>query len=535
MTNQSIELFSVIPERKLVKTVRSQSAPTAWYHLLASDGGLLVTSPTAATNSLTPFAFKNGYIYKLPKIEYEKSEQTEIRERDVSILKLHDSRIFVSVVVHGQRSSSNSSTKEIHLHEFKDLTSASASSRSRELLVVPVAASANNLAINVVDNLILVHVRATRITYVYDLVMSASSGSSDSDGSSGTVRRHHPVCTGQVVLAAEEEELPDEEGGASSDTLLYSNQWVMFQPDIIVDAKAGFMWKLSLRLQSQTLPGIFSDFCSLVSFLQERTGGKHVLLEVLFERCRLSASSTADTQTLGLAFDLVNRQYRTHLDNEMQESVAQPYHHPLSPPPPAKKAPTARVILDQSDIFSHIFSPLVEECQDRADLKRQISVLVEYHRSLCGVGVPVQHFLSELLINLLVRGKFWYQLHQLLQYHVIADSKVLACLLLSFESVYPPSLQLALDMMHRMRNSKEEIFEILLSKGMIIPGIKYAARNDLNSLSVRKLLKTAVESEDEMVVFNAYAWVCETNAGFAGIFEDRLQESFGIGAGQLLS
>jgi hypothetical protein len=62
---------------------------------------------------------------------------------------------------------------------------------------------------------------------------------------------------------------------------------------------------------------------------------------------------------------------------------------------------------------------------------------------------PFQHFLNELLINLLVRQKSFFLLHQLLQYHVISDSKPLACLLLSLENVYPASYQLALDMLAR--------------------------------------------------------------------------------------
>ena len=58
-----------------------------------------------------------------------------------------------------------------------------------------------------------------------------------------------------------------------------------------------------------------------------------------------------------------------------------------------------------------------------------------------------QHFLYELIINILVHNNCFYQLHQFLQYHVLGDSKPLACLMLSLESVYPPAHQLALDML----------------------------------------------------------------------------------------
>ena len=69
-----------------------------------------------------------------------------------------------------------------------------------------------------------------------------------------------------------------------------------------------------------------------------------------------------------------------------------------------------------------------------------------YTRFLMNVFV-LQHYLYELIINILVRNNCFYQLHQFLQYHVLADSKPLACLMLSLEHVYPPAHQLALDML----------------------------------------------------------------------------------------
>ncbi len=72
---------------------------------------------------------------------------------------------------------------------------------------------------------------------------------------------------------------------------------------------------------------------------------------------------------------------------------------------------------------------------------------MEYIRSLNVLGLPVPHFLFESVITLLVRHGHFYQLHQFLQYHVVSDSKHVACLLLSLESAYPPAFQLALDML----------------------------------------------------------------------------------------
>jgi hypothetical protein len=61
----------------------------------------------------------------------------------------------------------------------------------------------------------------------------------------------------------------------------------------------------------------------------------------------------------------------------------------------------------------------------------------------------------------------FYQLHQLLQYHVVSDSVPVACQLLSLENTYPPAYQLALDMFKRL-HTHEQIVEVLLTKKQVI-------------------------------------------------------------------
>ena len=113
--------------------------------------------------------------------------------------------------------------------------------------------------------------------------------------------------------------------------------------------------------------------------------------------------------------------------------------------------------MDQSDMYTHVLSVFV----DSNDIppKRLVAVLIDYIRSLNQQRITVQHYLYEILINTLVLCNGFYQLHQLLQYHVISDSKPLACLMLSLEAGYPPAHQLALDMLKRLGTANEEIVE----------------------------------------------------------------------------
>ena len=94
----------------------------------------------------------------------------------------------------------------------------------------------------------------------------------------------------------------------------------------------------------------------------------------------------------------------------------------------------SKVILDQSDIYSHILSPLLERAskddfeEKPTSFKKVIAIVIEYLRSLEERQIPAQHFLHELLINLLVQSGQFYQLHQLLQVNCF-ETMVLICMI----------------------------------------------------------------------------------------------------------
>ena len=425
----------------------------------------------------------------MPKIEFEKGEEIEIKDKDVVLLSIYENRRYVAVVLNRPHQQSS----EIHLHAVsRDHSSLTRS----HVLRVPVN---GGIAVNVVDNLMLVHHQPSATSYVFDIAAPA-----DFDG---TVHRHSPVCTASVRAPA----------SAGSAVELYSQNWVTFQPDIVVDAKIGIMWRLKLDLKAGPCLSAVPTLPSLVAFLQQREGAKMILVDVFLDRCL--APDGASIRTIGAAFDLVNQEYRRHLDQVMQNNLALPASsftatafksYSAGQQTGTNKQPMAKAVLEQSDLYTNVFS--IVAANQEVGLKRVLAILMEYYRSLSANQIPPQHFLNELLINLLVQQKSWFQLHQLLQYHVISDSKPIACLLLSLESVYPPSYQLALDMLSRLGNSKDEICEILLSKKKVLASAKYAAKNalDPNVVPARKFLEAAVETYDKTMFYNVYHYFLET-------------------------
>lgn len=127
-------------------------------------------------------------------------------------------------------------------------------------------------------------------------------------------------------------------------------------------------------------------------------------------------------------------------------------------------------------------------------------------------GIPVQHYLHELVITTLVSKQAYYQLHQLLQYHVVSDSKPLACLLLSLENLYPAAHQLALDMLKRLGNAHEEIIEVLLSKGHILPALRYIRSvGKADQVCARKFLEAAKSADEPMLFYSVYKFFEQRN------------------------
>lgn len=220
----------------------------------------------------------------------------------------------------------------------------------------------------------------------------------------------------------------------------------------------------------------------------------------------LSSESQATLSTISKVLDMLNKVYQDYLNSEI---------HLLAGDPPSKPDPAMKVVIDQSDMYTHVFS--VFEDNKSIKYKFMVAVLIEYIRSLSENNITVQHYLYELIINILVHNNCFYQLHQFLQYHVLQDSKPLACLMLSLESVYPPAHQLALDMLKRLSTANEEIIEVLLSKQQLLPALRFIRSvNIVDAVSSRKFLEAAMNTDDAMLFYTVFKFFEQRNVKIRG-------------------
>lgn len=137
----------------------------------------------------------------------------------------------------------------------------------------------------------------------------------------------------------------------------------------------------------------------------------------------------------------------------------------MTTPPPVD----AVITIQQDDIYTHVFTPVFCDSSSQSFPNKTfpVAVIIEYINSLQLFTLPIHYYLYELLVNTLVKCGDLFRLHQFLQYHMMTDSKHLACLLLSIHKIYSPAYQIAVDMLKRLGTATDQIVEVFLSNHQV--------------------------------------------------------------------
>ncbi|XP_070554838.1 regulator of MON1-CCZ1 complex-like isoform X3 [Ptychodera flava] len=440
--------------------------------------------------------YQGGTLLRLPKFEVDvpvvpKPPKLCLLERDVTMSNIYG-QVYIIVLRHQQRGLANMGA-EVVLYQLQRESPA----KRTDVLRLNMS---GRFALNVVDNLIVVHHQASKTTMIFDIKLGGESHDS-------YVTYHHPVLSPLPIkpFRLKVTGLPNTAQATQITCELYSPNWIVFQPNIVIDAKLGCMWHVLLRLEPMIT--MIPDKCRLIDFLLLRSECKMVILSVCKQA--LVPGHQCNLSTISAIFDKLNQVYRNYLEQESQGFQAG------EPGVVRSGRKRNQAVVDQSDMYTHVFSVFV----DNKDVKHKfiVAVLMEYIRSLNQYQIPVQHYLYELVINTLVQNNFFYQLHQFLQYHVLSDSKPLACLMLSLESVYPPAHQLALDMLKRLSTANEEIIEVLLSKHQVLTALRFIRSiGQVDTVSARKFLEAAVTTEDKMLFYTVFKFFEERNLRLRG-------------------
>lgn len=492
ITNLGLEYYMVYPEKRSLKLIKSYNLTVNWF-VYSSENKVLLLSSSLQANALQPYHFKDGSITRLSKFEAElpfvyNQLSQKLLERDVYLAPIYQ-RLYCMIVKNNPKGHPGPKA-EIALWRL---------SRDNTLKVATLALDVNGrFAINTSDNLVLVHHQSSKSTVVFDLKWlntSQKDQPAQSDGDMMSIHRPiiHPF---SITMKKEPADGPKSD---MAEYDLYSPSWIVFQPDIVIDAKLGALWCIGVSLD--TLVEIIKDRNLLIDFLLRRSNSKKTILSVILNA--LEPETQSDLGTISRMFDQLNSIYARVILNKSASTLPGPAEMLIS----GHEA----VIVNQSDMYKAVFLQLEDK-----PIKYQfmVSVLVEYIRSLSQYSVPVEHFLYELVINLLVRHNRYYQLHQFLQYHVVNDSKHVACLLLSLENIYAPAFQLALDMLKRLATANEEILDVLVSKDQLLVALRFLrglGPEAVATVSPRRFLEAAYNTKDASLFYIVYKFFEQRN------------------------
>ncbi|XP_028924175.1 regulator of MON1-CCZ1 complex isoform X1 [Ornithorhynchus anatinus] len=499
ITDQGIEFYQVLPEKRSLKLLKNQNINVNWY-MSCPESSVILLSTTVLGNILQPFHFRTGTMSKLSKFEIElpttpKATKPSLSERDIAMATIYG-QLYVLFLRHHSRASSNSGAEVVLYHLPRE-------GPCRKLHILKLNRT-GKFALNVVDNLVVVHHQDTETSVIFDIRLR---GESD-----GTVTLHQPVLPARSIQPCQ---IPIAGPAAVTSPSpvpckLYSSSWIVFQPDIIISASQGYLWNLQVKLAP--VVALLPDKGRLVDFLLQRKDCKPVILAVCSQM--LSVSDRGTLPVIATVFDKLNSEYKKYLEAEQSYALAVETGQSRSSPL-LKRPVRTQAVIDQSDMYTHVLSEFTEKKE--LPPKFITAVLMEYLRSLNQFQITVQHYLHELVIKTLVQHNLFYVLHQFLQYHVLSDSKPLACLLLSLESIYPPAHQLALDMLKRLSTANDEIVEVLLSKHQVLAALRFLrGLGGHDPVSARKFLDAAKQTQDNMLFYTIFRFFEQRNQRLRG-------------------
>ncbi|XP_071184567.1 regulator of MON1-CCZ1 complex-like isoform X1 [Salvelinus alpinus] len=504
ITDQGIEFYQVLPDKRSLKLLKSQSVNVNWY-MYCPETAVILLSTTAQGNVLQPFAFKSGTMSKMPKFEIElpvvpKPAKLNLTERDIAVATIYG-QLYVMYLKHHSRTT-DSPCAEVVLYQLPR----EGSCKKTNVLKLN---TTGKFALNVVDNLVVVHHQSSQTSIIFDIKLREPDCA---------LNVHQPVLPGRSIHPYR---IPLT-GPAAVPTQppvpceLYSSSWSVFQPDIIISASEGYLWYLQVKLPLTV--NLLQDKGKLMDFLLRRRDCKMVILSVCAQM--LNGGDKGGLPVVATVFDKLNQVYKEYLEAEQTYTVAT--ESGPSRGSAAREWPVrTQAVIDQSDMYTHVLSSFSEK-KDTCH-KFIIAVLMEYIRSLNQVQITVQHYLYELVIKMLVQHNLFYMLHQFLQYHVLSDSKplvnqqLLHTAQLFHESTYPPAHQLSLDMLKRLSTANDEIVEVLLSRHQVLGALRFIRSvGGHDNISARKFLDAARQTADQMLFYTIFRFFEQRNLRLRG-------------------
>lgn len=177
ITNQGIEHYQVVPEKRCLRAVKNHSIQSNWFVYCPLSGLLLVSSGPLGI-SLQPYLFKNHQLLRLTKFEVDIPNPPQparlcLAERDVTPTLLYN-QMVVLVLKHPIKQNATVGRETVLGNSEIVVYTLCKDAPPRKTHVLHLETS-GKLAVSILDNLIIVHHQASKTSSIFDINLTGES------------------------------------------------------------------------------------------------------------------------------------------------------------------------------------------------------------------------------------------------------------------------------------------------------------------------------------------------------------------------
>ncbi|XP_078071723.1 regulator of MON1-CCZ1 complex isoform X16 [Mustelus asterias] len=310
ITDQGVEFYQVLPDKRTLKLLKNQSINVNWC-MYSPETAVLLLSTTVHGNVLQPFYFRSGTMSKMPKFEIElpaSPKSGNLCLSDIIMATIYG-QLYVLYLKHQPRTPNNPGAEVILYYLPRD-------GQCKKLHILKLNTT-GKFALNVVDNLVVVHHQSSQTSMIFDIKLRAEFD--------GAVTIHHQVLPSLSIHPCK---IP----------------------------RAGYLWCLQIKLQP--IVHMLQDKGRLMDFLLQRKDCKMVILSVCCQM--LSTAERGSLPVIATIFDKLNQVYKEYLEAEQNYALAM--ESGTSRSSSTQKRPVrTQAVIDQSDMYTHVLSVFTEK------------------------------------------------------------------------------------------------------------------------------------------------------------------------------
>uniref|UniRef100_A0A674AX82 Regulator of MON1-CCZ1 n=1 Tax=Salmo trutta TaxID=8032 RepID=A0A674AX82_SALTR len=292
ITDQGIEFYQVLPDKRCLKLLKSQSINVNWY-MYCPETAVILLSTTFQGNVLQPFVFKSGTMSKMAKFEIElpvvpKPAKLNLSERDIAVANIYG-QLYVMYLKHHSRTTDSPCAEVVLYHLPRE-----GSCKKTNVLKLN---TTGKFALNVVDNLVVVHHQSTQTSIIFDIKLREPDCA---------LNVHQPVLPPRSIHPYR---IP-----LTGPSAVPSQPPVPCELCILYETR---VWYLQVKLPPTV--NLLQDKGKLIDFLLRRRDCKMVILSVCSQM--LNGEDKGSLPVVATVFDKLNQVFKEYLEAEQTYTV----------------------------------------------------------------------------------------------------------------------------------------------------------------------------------------------------------------------